>query len=316
MNKIEVLAQYHLLRIRANCLTTAIVAIICFSCGSLVQDVNPNKIPNSETKLVVHGFLSPLDTMLTVRLDYSNPVLGTNVNSINATTSINDADVKLSDGSKTVALKNFDGHEYRISAKSMPITVNKTYTLDVKTKNGEVITASCTIPKLVAIKEVKRDSVKRRTNSTDYVKTVKLFWQDPVGTGNYYRVQGATFTEVQNFDANNKLLSKSSSVSTISFRETRRNSELTDDSSNDGGLLASLQGRLNQLYYSNDPKTKYTERIEVALISCDKSYYDYHKSLEGYTGENPFSEPNLVATNIKGGLGCFGGFNYVKMVVK
>ncbi|TAH12534.1 MAG: DUF4249 family protein, partial [Runella slithyformis] len=38
--------------------------------------------------------------------------------------------------------------------------------------------------------------------------------------------------------------------------------------------------------------------------------------IESFDGDNPFSEPTLIPSNIKGGLGCFAGYNRTNFTVK
>ncbi|WP_310590718.1 DUF4249 family protein [Dyadobacter sp. CY347] len=35
-----------------------------------------------------------------------------------------------------------------------------------------------------------------------------------------------------------------------------------------------------------------------------------------YNNDDPFVEPAMIYTNIKGGLGCFGGYNTALLIVK
>jgi len=45
------------------------------------------------------------------------------------------------------------------------------------------------------------------------------------------------------------------------------------------------------------------------LALTDIHYYNYHRSVFNFDGENPFSEPSPVYSNIEGGLGVFAAFN-------
>jgi Domain of unknown function (DUF4249) len=97
------------------------------------------------------------------------------------------------------------------------------------------------------------------------------------------------------------------------MRESRKATELFSDSKNDGSLFASGIGRFPNNFSVGSSATNVKIKIELILISCDEGYFNYHKSLENYSGNNPFSEPTLVSSNITGGLGCFGAYNQSRL---
>ena len=47
----------------------------------------------------------------------------------------------------------------------------------------------------------------------------------------------------------------------------------------------------------------------VYLLNVDETYYRYHKTSSLISGDDPFSEPVQVYTNVENGLGCFCSFN-------
>ena len=295
---------------------------LLLSCSTLVNDVNPDRLPQSEKKLVVHGYLSPQDTHLEVAVNSSRFATGANVDfsyrPING--SLQDAVVTLSNQNKTIRLTaNFEN--YYAESSQMPIIPGQTYNLKV-TWNGQTVESSCTVPAAVAIKEVREDSIAGRSFSSDpkfvppYERTYRVFWQDPVGTANYYRVSGYGFQTVRTQTAPNKL-EEFSDLQQMYFNRDSRNGDLISDERNDGALLASGVGRLGSYFFAaNRNPILSTRRIELSLIACEKTYYDYHRAVQNYDGDNPFSEPTLVPSNIKGGLGCFAAYNRSTFLAK
>jgi hypothetical protein len=289
-----------------------IIAFILTSCGNLVQTVSPKILTASEAKLVVHSYISPQDTAIIVKVERSNPVVGieTAIGYV-----IADAVVTMSDGVGVVTIPFVKTtNEFRISASKLPIVAGKIYTLTIKVSNGQVVTASCKVPEAVKIKEWKLDSLPangRNGTNKGFDKGARLIWQDPAGAGNFYRVQGAYYLQYQT-QSSGQAPTVSYSQSSFSMRESRKATELFSDSKNDGTLFASGIGRFPKPNVGGNA-TNIQTKIELVLISCDEGYFNYHKSLENYSGNNPFSEPTLVSSNITGGLGCFGAYNQSRL---
>jgi hypothetical protein len=57
--------------------------------------------------------------------------------------------------------------------------------------------------------------------------------------------------------------------------------------------------------------------LKIYLLNTDKAYYDYQKSLEKYnSGEDPFTEPSPVYSNISGGLGIFAAYTVDSLIYR
>jgi hypothetical protein len=57
--------------------------------------------------------------------------------------------------------------------------------------------------------------------------------------------------------------------------------------------------------------------LRIYLLSTDKPYYDFHKSLENYSlGDTPFAEPSFVYSNVKGGLGIFASYTLDSLIFR
>jgi hypothetical protein len=292
-----------------------IIAFALASCGSLVQPVNPKILTASEAKLVVHSYISPQDTAIIVKVERSNPVVGIETAVGGITYAIAEATVTMGDGVGVVAIPfNKTTNDFRMSASKLPIIAGKTYTLKIKLPDGKMVEASCKVPEAVKIKEWKLDSLPangRNNNNVGFDKGARLIWQDPAGVGNFYRVQGAYYLQYQT-QTSGQAATTNYYQSAFSMRESRKATELFNDSKNDGSLFASGIGRFPRPNVSNGA-TNVKTKIELILISCDEGYFNYHKSLENYSGNNPFSEPTLVSSNITGGLGCFGAYNQSRL---
>jgi hypothetical protein len=313
--------------------TLIAATLLLTSCESLVNDVALSRLPVSTQQVVIHGYLSPQDSLLIVRAGYSEPIFGT-VTLFNQTSTPSvSVDlgfvVQLSDGTKTVTLpyvagnnastsyNYFKNSQYQLSAKQLPIVAGKTYTLKVTDKTGKIYESSCVIPMAVPLKEVLKDSVENTSNPFNkYTYIYKLNWQDPKGIENYYAV-GGSFFEQYNVVVTGKPNSSTTFSGTIYFGDYD-GKNLTNDKNKDGTTmsLSNNSNRNGGNYF--DRTTTYTltfRRIELGLISCDKNYYDYNLAAGRFDDNNPFAEPTLMPTNIKGGLGCFAGYNRSTLIL-
>lgn len=299
-------------------MTNALLAAItigCFSCETLINDVDPDRLPRSDSKLVVHGYLSPQDTVISIAVNLSTQLIGGSLDLGNNTTvSLPDAIVTLSNQGKSIPL-SFDSKRgtYRIKPTAIPIMEGQTYTLKV-VRNGQTAESSCTVPKAVAIQSIRKDSVDARAPSPlkDYL--YHIVWKDPEGQANYYRVGGYIY-QTQRVQTGPNIYENMPTIQPLNFRENNRTGEFISDERTDGLLLVSIAGRA-YTYYSQGTSPFTNQYVELILLSCEKTYYDYHKAVRNFDGNNPFAEPSLIPSNIKNGLGCFAAYNRSTFVLK
>jgi hypothetical protein len=293
--------------------------LFLLSCKSLVKEIDPSILPQTDSKLVVACFISPQDTILSAKVTETKVLIGSTGDIRN---DIKNATVKLSDGVKTVQLfYSASLGYYRILPKELPIIVGKTYSIDVSTPDGRKVNATTTVPNNVPIKEIKVDSSSNTSGfggnqvvNTSY--TVKVIWQDIANATNFYRAL-SVYDVIYNIpDPKNAKNIIQSLVSTIVDLRT------LDDKDTDGQLLslsreyqpnnvgANIQG--NQIELG-----KRLDKIRVGLFQTDINYYNYHTSLRKQReNNNPFAEPVLLFTNINGGFGCFGAYNATWQEIK
>lgn len=271
-------------------------------CQSLITEIDPSRLPQGDSKLVVTCFISPQDTILSAKVTESKSVLDTG--SIRA--DITNAIVRLSDGNRTITLP-YDAklNYYRALPTALRIEAGKTYKLTVSTPDGRQVESSTTMPEAIAIKEVKADSALAvRTRRLTEVREVtqvnlKIIWQDKAGQINYYR--GFALIEGILVDKQN---SSEKRVDGVDFNTI-------DDTNSDGQLLSlqtSYQIRNNEFR---------ANKLRVGLFHADIHYFNYHEALRKQrSNRNPFAEPVLMYSNIKGGFGCFGAYNASWLEVK
>lgn len=302
----------------------ALLYLLCIllsaSCNSLRQEVEPKGIVQEPEKLVVACFISPQDTVLAALVTRSSPVLGT-AKPFNS--DVTNATVTLSDGSQSVMLRIKAGtiygnvyNTYRADPRELPIVAGKTYTLTVRVPDGRQVTATCTVPRPVALEQVVLDSaISDDLGSRGKNYYASLRWHDPAGQTNFYRVAGSNeypYTYRVWTSPNS-----SARDTVVHFRGDwyfRKGSILTD-LGRDGQEIISQRGRLapstmtlvNGVWMSTRP----SGQLNAHLLHVDENYYRYHDAVErqNQLNENPFAEPVLIPSNIQGGLGCFGAYN-------
>lgn len=318
--------------------TSRYIAAISFllslwGCGSLVQEVSPNKIPTTTAKLVVHCFISPQDTALVVYINTPRAVLGTSY--VDAgylpTSSIQNTLVNLSDGNTTVQLAGVGGQYplyYSIAARKLPIITGRTYTLTVSNPYFPAVTAQCTVPQLVKPTEIQIDSTTILTNGGAQfdpkgpMLTGRLVWQDPAGQPHYYQVNGQTIKQLKAKVTYPQSVPQRDTLVRIDTPLRFEKSTLVDDKAKDGSSFISPKGQTTGNYsysrYDFPTATLLSYTVVMTLSNVDENYYRYQAAIEqqGQAEDNPFAEPVLIPSNIQNGLGCFGAFNQSSLTVR
>lgn len=300
------------------------------ACGSLKNEVSPGLIQKQGIQYVVNCYISPQDTLLTATISLTNPVLtSTTINS--TTTNESRSTITLADGDRFVVLP-YDTKRavYAADPKLLPIREGRTYTLTVKTADGQTLTSTTTVPKAVPIQKITLDSIQNDNGvvlSKDY--TAQIIWQDSPGQADFYRVAGQFVFTTQALNTSNK---PQTGQSSLSFRRNRNTGDFVNDELIDGDALTSVPGYLDISFSSgrNSPNpqaelakltlgsTYAVARIEMALLHTDENYYRYHEAVlrQRNLGGNPFAEPILIPNNIVGGLGCFGAYSRTVATLK
>jgi hypothetical protein len=256
-----------------------------FSCEKEVTNI---KLPSTKPKLVVGCFLSPQDTLIRLSLTRSKPIFGTEPAKKEAI-SVTDALVIISNKSQSITLSfNAITNKYEVKAGSFPIVAGTTYSLKISTPNGEIVSATCTIPDSPI-----PDARIELLDTSSATKVVNIKWKDIPNETNYYTVIGQAQQIVNGPIAQDTLLTSLLYDGTSSLNDNRK----------DGNELSMILIDFN-------PGSEHiiSTHYSVWVLNIDLNYYQYEKSSFNYTGDDPFSEPSPVYTNIKDGLGIFAGY--------
>jgi len=264
--------------------------------ASCEKDANID-LPEVKPKLVVIGFISPQDTLITVTVTRSRPVF--EQYDVNTSAAVPDANVTLSNGSSTIQLTYDPQHEwYWVHASQFPITAGTTYTLTAGTAADGIATAATTVPYFSNPNyNVTFTSTLRDTNSYGFTREYffENTWQDQPGSPSFYRLATIAVSE------------RSVQLDTLFALQT---STLADDRNNEGGVIEKDSYGYKTAYH-----LQYYDSLvafDLHLMHVTPEYYLYHQSLPLASYNDPFSEPRLVYSNVTGGLGIFAGYNSVK----
>jgi Domain of unknown function (DUF4249) len=289
----------------------AFTMLAFWGCETLVNDISPDRLPTSKNQLVVHGYLSPQDTAIVISVQRSSPVLGLNVGGFGSfggnTPSISGAKVLLTNRDKTIEVP-FDNRrqQYAINTRAMAIRAGETYNLKI-TLGDQTVESSCKIPRAVFISEVNRDSVLVNAQITPaaYDLTYRLFWTDTRGEKNYYLITGLG-AQTRRVQAMPNTFVLQPEIFNVRFGDF--NGLWMTDDRDDGTFMISEAGIIPYGYRITPNVIPGSRRVEFSLTSYEKTYYEYHRAVQQFDNDNPFAEPSLVPSNIKGGLGCFAGY--------
>lgn len=271
-------------------------AILTFiSCEKEADNI---KYPVFKQKLVVFGILSPGNEKNYISVNSTIKIYGPKFSIVkwgNMTATI-------SNGTNEISLDTTIGG-YVFRSSDFPVEEGKTYTLRIISDFGLSAEASCTVP-FRRILNIEIDTTMRQYydtpntgNSYSWIN-LDLYFNDFKGETNYYRLLSI-------------INSHRSTEPNYYSPETGNEFSVISDKGHDGERFKiTLPG----LWKGGLPDSTF---LKAYLLNTDKVYYDYQKSLENYSsGEDPFTEPAPLYSNITGGLGIFAAFTVDSLIFR
>ncbi|MHC1774662.1 MAG: DUF4249 domain-containing protein [Lentimicrobium sp.] len=258
------------------------------ACDSMISDV---EVPDSDPKLVVTGFLSPTDDTITIVVRKTRPLYEPTPGYDNTFPPVNNATVTLSDGLNSISVPyNQLSGAYQIKATAMPVIENNAYSLSVTTPDGYNASATCIVPEGTS-PEVEITGIDTLNEYGTVSRKVSFRFRDLPGNGQYYRVAAGTiYGDEYYFNSY--------------FYETgfERGEPFVSDKNKDEEYFIY---KTWEIYEDNSPDNI----LYISVSLTDDNYYNYHRSINSFSGDNPFAEPTPVYSNISGGVGVFAGVN-------
>jgi hypothetical protein len=324
-----------------HCTLFIVHSLLLPSCTNLRNEVDPAALLGEAEKLVIHSYIAPQDTVLTVKVGRTKPIVGNQAAA--PPYNVPNATVTLASGGQTARLTYLSSEQtYRVRASALPIVAGRTYTLTATTPDGKRVTAQATIPLPVPIRAVRLDSVINKVSIVSGSRSVqewqKLYrvafsWQDPPGEENYYRY-AATFdwNPGANYPIGGQPTNLLVTLRQIGFQRENTTDNLLTDGNLNGTTLSSLSSTeflgmaisASQANAEAEIKALRTTtvypgaRVTAQLLHLEKTYYQYLDAVmrQRRNRDNPFAEPVLIPSNIQDGLGCFAGFNKTELVLR
>ena len=301
--------------------------VLLCSCESMINDLDQDKLPKIESKLVVECYISPQSGEIKVIVTEPQALFGP---AHYDPVYIKNATVILSSEAGQITIPYKDSlSNYVINASQFKIEAGKKYSL-VVSDGKRTVTASCIVPARAAT--VKNYAVLPVTGSRypgDSTVTVKMSWEDIKGERNYYVLRGYAEIEQKNLSFN-----PSGETGTIVSERSKRvfNSNYEDflytDTNIDGIVFNSPVFNVSLYKYNINytdkngvnqsvPSEPALKEVYFEILNMDENYYKFCKTIkDNGNSDNPFVEPALVYTNIIGGLGCFGAYNSGSLLIK
>lgn len=279
---------------RATYISVLLAAALLVACE---KTVDADKLLDTEEKVSITSYISPLDTVLRVKVSKALPAIGTVLSSNDEEANlelflIKDAVVSISDADGNTAEFDYSEEEetYTSNAANLPILEGRQYFLNV-IANGGTFSATCTIPKQAPeIAEI------IRVFDNDFggvIAEIDITFEDITGERNFYILGG--FTK-ETFDAE--------SFDSPLFFES---DGLLTDTVEDGITL----GETTRVYLGEQGATAPKE-VTLQVAHVDEIVYQniQASNLNRDNDGNPFIEYSIAPNNIQGerGVGLFAGY--------
>ncbi|PKP02948.1 MAG: hypothetical protein CVU11_10270 [Bacteroidetes bacterium HGW-Bacteroidetes-6] len=274
-----------------------LITALFSSCEEMVTTID---VPGSESHYVLHSYLSPEDSVVMVLVNRSTPVFGEQT-SLTDTSWITHVKLYINgfELPRQTWTEDQNGNfKFQVSQSLFPILPGETYKVELKIDGVTECSGSCTIPL-----QTNQSMVFSGYDSTHYLDDEYYSYYaiysfiDAIGEGNFYRV-GAELGYIDSWSGD--------SVWNIIYPEVEY---FMKDIDHDG---QEISGRI--FYYYDSSRDSVTS-LKLTLYTTDEIYYNYHRAILSQNGDDPFSEPVIVPTNIENGLGCVAAYRKFTVTV-
>lgn len=263
------------------------------------KDATNIRLPDFSQELVINSFISADNPITDVTISSAQKVFG----DLSDRQSLGNLTAFISDETKRIELAITESDTtdpiFKFSSKDMIIKDGNTYFLSVISDKGLTAEASCTVPIKRDFK-IEVDTIQKLSNDPYYGQLatiiIKINITDYPGENNYYRV-------LYSFQSYSNAL-----VNYFGSGITDKGDIMYNDKGRDGEkfVLRSLEPVSMAI---NAPYSPDSSFLKIYLLNTNKAYYDFHQSLLNYSyGDQPFTEPSTVYSNVIGGLGIFAAY--------
>jgi hypothetical protein len=262
------------------------------------------KLVAEKPQLVVQSFFTPAEDSIKVYLSYTESFFEDKSIRNSLVANISKAQLTMSDGAITKPLKwSVRKAAFVLATKDLPLIANKTYSISVKTLDGNTAAASSKMPNEITgaqLIRVKGTSVKNQVRKDRLILELNA----ESGKTNYLEFRlfvKSTYTSFGNVSEQLRLINKSI------IKEDALTAAI--------GVTYSDDVPVNTGSSSGPPNPNFSFVIvyQGLFIKANEEYYKYlDASKKNFDASgNPFAEPTSLYTNITGGLGVFAAYQLV-----
>ena len=273
-----------------------IFSLICLTACLLITGCEKDiavDLPQPTSKVVVDGYVEP-DTNIYIILTRNSAYFALiNASTINVFET--GANVTISDGFTTETLiEAFKGVYITTGMKGV---LGRTYSLHIKTKSDEIVTAITTLQKRVPLDSV-WFKIQESLPGNDTLGYVWATLHDPDTLNNCYRWMAMRVGKDSTFIPPFGSVFEDRFVNSTTFdfaynRGSIFNSTADDDENDEAGFF------------------KKGDSIIVKWCAIDRSTYEFWRDAETQLSNNgsPFATPSVIRSNVVGGLGLFASYS-------
>lgn len=274
-----------------------LLLIMISSCETEVDNI---RLPEFQQKLVIASFITPFDSLSTIYV-ISNQRLYGDLSKKELPGRLSGT---ISDGTREIKLDTIPGG-LSFSDEDLPVLPGKTYLLKVSDNKGLKAEGLSTVP-IPAEFNIVTDTSSILHHESGYLSwrefRVNVTFTDIPDENNYYCIKGSM-----------KAFDTEEGYGTYFFEEPLYfEKKLFTDSEANSENKIKLSTGMPAYFTSYD-----SAFLKIYLLNTERSYYLYHRSLENYNnGDNPFTEPTPVYSNIEGGLGIFASYTIDSLIFR
>jgi hypothetical protein len=292
---------------------TGCIVLLSFQFSSCTKDASDDsyaRLPGYEPKLAMTAFVSPDQNpnriLITTTIARFGERTVINPHPVKLVLLEDFNEVQIDTFSKTIAEYY---HYYYI--RNLKFKEGHTYTLKVTSDAGFEASGTCQIPQRHDF-EIKVDTSSRKMTdewgSNLLIPSAKISIKDAQGEPNFYRL--LFYNEIYIKSGKKSLDSSPDNPVTPAWNPSVGD-VMYNDIGRDGQRIILRSIEFFPINLSpNVSNIEYDSAfLRVYLLSTDKPYNDFHLSLHNYTtGEDPFTEPSFLYSNIVGGVGIFASY--------
>ncbi|MDX9931190.1 MAG: DUF4249 domain-containing protein [Bacteroidales bacterium] len=270
-----------------------LLPFLMISCEDMVSTVD---VPQSGSHYVLHAYLSPEDSLVTVVAGKSKPVFGDQTTD---TSWVSQSHVLVNG----FELSRVPGSDYRYTAPaaSFPVIPGEFYTVELKVGTETVCSGSCTVPAW-------------RNESMTFDGVDSVAYQSYEGTIYYDYYILYSFTDLASEENFYRIVAEVTYVDPYSG-DTSVYTTYPESSLFIKDVLFNGDQYSERIFLGGTEAVSGLAGLRLMLYTSDRDYYFYHRAIVSQDGDDPFSEPVTVPSNVDNGLGCIAGVRKYTVIV-